>query len=181
MAQESPPTRKTPDSDTLQLRIAKYKRRVSLINWVGAGLLAEVTVYASIRFADSGIALTNCTALLMAFVPTLILFGGFSLALARVQFEWQLDLLQRYTGPNGLNPWERLSDVGNKLDKIEKEENVRISRGWPNWAERFYVSELILCFVAGVLLVLLIWYPFWPSCVTSWCEPIRSVPYGFSP
>lgn len=130
-------------------RLSQYRRRQRLIAWVGGGLLAEITIYAAIRFNGEAAVPTVLTAL----VPTLVLLGGLALAWARAQFEWRADLLQRHIEMRTIKP----DDL---IRSIDPDTIRRRDLEWPQWAEFLYILELFLAAAAAVSLLLLIWWPF---------------------
>jgi len=110
-----------------------------MIKWVGAGLVAVVTVFAAVEFTrESGVPWY-----LPAIVPTLVVLGGGFLALARVQFEWAATQLRR-----------KIEDgTSNRDDSLPGE-----LQSWPRFAEFCWRMELYLTLASGVALLVLVWW-----------------------
>lgn len=120
-------------------RLRQYKRRERMIVWVGAGLVALITTFAAVEFTrEAGV-----PAIIPAIVPTLVVFGGGFLALARVQFEWAATQLERKIQDKTFQDEDALPD---KL------------RGWPRFAEFCWLMELYLTIAGGIALLVLIWW-----------------------
>ena len=129
-------------------RLSQYRRRQRLITWIGGGLLAEITIYAAIRFSGE----TCVPTVLTNLVPTFVLIGGFMLALARVQFEWRADLLERHISLQTIKPADTIEGIDSSQIKPKDLE-------WPKWGELFYIIELVFALAGGISLILLIWWP----------------------
>ena len=125
----SPPS--LSEADTFGGRLRQYKRREHMIVWVGAGLVALITVFASVEFTRG----SSAPALVARLVPTLVLVGGASLALARVRFEWAATQLKRL-----------IEDGKYRLEDQLPEEH----RSWPCCAEFCWLIELYATMAARV-------------------------------
>ena len=102
-------------------RILQYRRRVKLITWVGAGLIAEITVFGAVT-TDGYPTGEETPFFLWAIVPTMVLIAGAALAKARVHFEWLADLLQRHITSRTIGRDSQMADVAQTVD---------ISPNWP--------------------------------------------------
>ena len=127
---------------TFGSRLRQYKRREGMIVWVGAGLVALITTFAAVKATRE----VGVPAIIPAIVPTLVVFAGGFLALARVQFEWAATQLERKI-----------------QDKTSQDEDALPDelRGWPRFAEFCWRMELYLTIAGAIALLVLIW---WPVC-----------------
>jgi len=124
---------------TFGSRLRQYKRRERMIVWVGAGLVVLITIYAAVEFTrEAGI-----PAIIPPIVPTLVIFGGGFLAMARVQFEWAATQLERKIQDN---TFQEQDPLPKKL------------QSWPRFAEFCWLMELYLTIGTGIALLILIWW-----------------------
>lgn len=152
--------------DSVAKVLSQYRRRVRLITWIGAGLIAVITVYAAVvSDLDSGTFLepTRLAAtILEALIPTCVVVAGGLLALARAGFEWRGDLLDRYIDSGLIEKTKEISEIQN-VAAISEYEKKHFEK-WPSIAEVGYRTESILALLGGILLVGLTWLPlidFW--------------------
>src|SRR6266478_1852219 len=82
--------------DTVSVRLSKYQRRLRLQTIVAATLLAEVTVFSAVKFAEGGGTRSSSSVILGPVFLSVVILAGVLLALARGRTEWQADLLVRY-------------------------------------------------------------------------------------
>ena len=132
--------RPTDISPIVKGRMRQYRRRVSLISWVGAGFGGVIAVFTGLRVADHA----HVPGLLLPIVPIAVVVGGFCLAAARVNFEWKLEQLDRGV------------EDGTFADTAELA--TTDYEPYPTEAELYYYLELVMAGVAGVgVIVLSIW------------------------
>ncbi len=122
-------------------------------------------MYAAMEFGRRTAERGMGEAILAALVPTCVLLGALSLALAQVKFEWAADVLDRNVQQGLLKPEDLIESIAGE---------VRISGEWPRLADFFYKCELVLASLGAIALVVLIWWPVLSS-------PHTPVPRSFDP
>src|SRR5712692_4745652 len=136
--------------DTVGQRLAECKRIVRLTTLIGAGLLAEVTVFNALH-PD-----TAKAALFEALFVTFFIAPGLFAALARGGCEWQVVLIEFLKAAGTINDSMPLSDA------VRKSNNT-IKQVIP-WETREYNAAVGLIVLPGIILLLLVWFSFfWPK------------------
>jgi outer membrane protein OmpA-like peptidoglycan-associated protein len=141
--------------------LSKYQRRLRLQGIIAATLLAEVTVFSAVKFAEAGAAPARGAVILGPIFLTTIVLAGISLAGARGRTEWQADLLMRYlsrtdgglASPNGarLTPDMSIQDAA-QIDNS-------ISTRSPAPGNSAYTLALLVTLAAAILLLFYVWVP----------------------
>lgn len=127
-------TQKTTNgNDTRELRLDRYRRRVSMTTWTGAGFVGEIACVAAGALEGRPEFFTSA-------VITCCLLGGAFLAFARVQFEEEAVKIERSIKFDG------------KL-KTEK-----ITEEWPKRAENLWESSLHFILLGGFFMLCGIWF-----------------------
>lgn len=135
--------------DTHTERKDKYIRRVHMCTWLGASLAGFIALIAVDAIPETPL-------FLKPIVFTLIAFAAFSAAFTRVGFEWEATKLKRLIEQN--------SSLGNT--------SLPDTLGdWPR-AERWWLAFLVTYFLAGLALLICIW---WLQ-VSTWVSP--DTPYS---
>lgn len=125
------------ESDTYSVRIGRYERREQMTTWVGAAFAG------AIAFVAAGL-LEDANPLVTQLLVTVVVFGGASLAFARVQFEWAATRLRRAVAAEPCLASSKL------IDEVLP---------WPSGPERYWTGALVAILVTWVLVLLGIWWP----------------------
>jgi hypothetical protein len=126
--------------DTYRTRLRQYKRRESMIVWVGAGLAGLIALVAGAGQAIGG----DVPDWLIALLLTSLVLGGGALAWARVKFEWAATQLERV-----------IEDGNTDTPAMPLPAELR---KWPGSAEALWVFALVTIAVAGALFLGATWY-----------------------
>jgi hypothetical protein len=136
--------------DTVGQRLAECKRIVRLTTLIGAGLLAEVTVFNALHPNTAGAALFE------ALFATFFLATGLFAALARGGCEWQVDLIEFLKAAGTIDDSMAIGDA------VLKSRNT-IKKDIP-WETLEYNAAVGLIVLPGIILLLLAWFSFfWPK------------------
>jgi hypothetical protein len=117
-------------------------------------LLAEATIFAAVQFRNPE---RDLSPVLAALVPTLIIFAGACLALARTRYQWKASILQREIDAKKISLDTEIETIPGSIIRRE-------DLNWSASADVFYFASLFLTFTAGLSLLLLLWCPVIPFC-----------------
>jgi hypothetical protein len=120
---------------TYAKRLRQYQWRLSMILWVGAGLIALIGLLAS-NVAD------GAPKALVAIAATLIILGGGALATARIQFDWAATVLSRAID-DGTAGTTILSGT---------------EEPWPDVGEVAWMAGLVCVPVAAIVYLVAVWW-----------------------
>ena len=132
------------------MRLAKYRRSLRLNATQAAALIAEVTIYAAVKFGST---IEPGAATLGAIFLTLVIVCGGLLAWSRGKIEWQADLLDRYLDSNTIAPENLISVARKKIG------DGSIDKAWPRGETPVYFLALCLILISALVLLVYIWYP----------------------
>ena len=138
------------DHETYGQRLAKYERRVSMTTWVGTGFITLIACLAAGALKRGS--------LFAALVFTFILFGGGSLAFARVKFEWAGTQIKRKID----------ASVVQKTDKL-----IGNDRTWPQGADNLWFLSLFLTLFGGLAMWIGIWWEYFCIAETAYQEVVN--------
>jgi hypothetical protein len=139
---------------TVAGRLSQFRRLQRLISWVGAGLLAELTVFTAVKLTTPpSAAAAPIYAIAAALVPTFVLAAGGFLTFARADVEWRGDVLERH-----LND---IRDIGaaDDIDQIDPNRIRPLDIRWSTKAVTLYFLELASAALGFVCLIVVIWWP----------------------
>lgn len=126
-------------SNKVRGRLRQYRRREQIVLWIGAALAGIIATYAAIEFTRE----SKVPVELLPVTPVSVVAGGFFLALARIQFEWKAELLDRGIEDGQFNP----------DDPLPKEYIP-----YPECGELMYYLEMLATAAAGIAVAILaIW------------------------
>lgn len=137
--------------DTIGQRLLNRERDLQYTQWIGAGLLAEATIFAAVKFGTP----EEVSPVLAALVPTLIVVAGGCLARSLGGYYWKLFLLKRAINNGDVTLDTEVINITE--DKIPKKDLAP-----PQDATFFFFSSLALTLSAGLSLLLFLWWPLMP-------------------
>jgi hypothetical protein len=120
---------------TYAKRLRQYQWRLTMILWVGAGLVALIGLLAS-NVAD------GAPRALVGVAATLIILGGGALATARIQFDWAATVLSRAIEDGTAGQTE--------LSGVEKP--------WPDAGELAWLAGLLCVPAAAIVYLVAVWW-----------------------
>ena len=135
-------------SDTVRMRLARYRRSLRLNATQAAALIAEVTIYAAVKFGST---IEPEAAIFGAIFLTLVIVCGGLLAWSRGKIEWEADLLDRYLDSNIIAPRDLISAASNQTRGI-------IDSDWPRGESHVNLLALCLTLISAIVLLVYIWF-----------------------
>lgn len=81
----------TSNDNKVGIRLRQYRRRERLVNLIGGAFAGSLAVYSALSFSPEH----PVPAWLQVLVPSLLVLGTALLAYARVNFEWNGELIER--------------------------------------------------------------------------------------
>lgn len=119
--------------DTYKSRLRKYKRRVDMAIWYGAGYAGAVGILGLDLLHDGPLFLRRLTL-------TLILIGVGLLAKARVGFEWEATCIER------------------ALEDDSTKRKTQFPNDWPRGIETCWLIAVVDLMVVAGLIIVITWY-----------------------
>ena len=137
-------------------RLEQYQRREMIILWAGGGLAAIVALFTAIEFTRE----SDLPVEVLPVVPVSVVFGGFCLAISRIQFEWQAVVLRRGIQDGHFSRDDDLQESTSRSSNVSSTfyDLPRDYTQWPVGAELFYRLLLLVTAFGGVwIVVIAIW------------------------
>lgn len=139
-----------PGEDKVRRRLAAYERTVRLTRGVGAGLLAEVTIFASLQRGAG--AESTASTLVGALFVTVFFAASACLLVVMGWVEWQKDILQRLLA----QATPPLTDETSISEARQRDDKENLAVAWV-WYQNCYTVALRLTVAAALLLLTKAW------------------------